>query len=65
MHAGRAERLAPGEGQIDLPGLLAAPPRGIPLALAVPMTARTAAEGPAAVAAHVLRAARSLLAGLP
>ncbi|HMO08485.1 MAG TPA: TIM barrel protein [Paracoccaceae bacterium] len=62
LHAGRAERLPPGEGQIDLRGWLAALPAGIPLALEVPMAGLAAAQGSAAVAARVLAAARALLA---
>lgn len=63
LHAGRAERLPPGAGGIDLRGLLAALPPGLPLALEVPMAGLAAREGSAAVAARVLAAARALLAG--
>ncbi|QYK41460.1 MAG: sugar phosphate isomerase/epimerase [Paracoccaceae bacterium] len=61
LHAGRAERLPPGEGQIDLRPVLAALPPGIPLALEVPMTALRAARGSAAVARHVMRKTRAFL----
>ena len=36
MHAAVSERLFPGEGAIDLVGLLRALPRGIPVALESP-----------------------------
>jgi sugar phosphate isomerase/epimerase len=61
LHAGRAERLAPGDGQIDLPAILRAMPQGIPLALEIPMTARRLAEGSAAVAAHAITRTRDFL----
>lgn len=63
LHAGRAERLPPGEGAIDIIGILRHMPPGIPVALEVPMTAMTAAEGPEAVARRVRQAAVRLLAG--
>jgi sugar phosphate isomerase/epimerase len=61
LHAGRAERLPPGEGGIDIGRILAAMPPGIPVALEVPMTALTAVEGPEAVAARAIGAARRVL----
>lgn len=61
LHAGRAERLAPGDGQIDLSALLRAMPQGIPIALEIPMTALRAARGSAAVAAYVLAHTREFL----
>jgi len=62
LHAGRAERLPPGEGEIDIRGVLAHMPPGIPVALEVPMTAMTAADGAEAVALRVREAASRLLA---
>jgi sugar phosphate isomerase/epimerase len=50
LHAGRAERLPPGEGQIDIPGILSCLPPDLPLALEVPMSGRRLAEGSEAVA---------------
>jgi sugar phosphate isomerase/epimerase len=47
MHAAVSERLFPGEGAIDLAGLLRALPFGIPIALEVP-TATLALTAPAA-----------------
>jgi sugar phosphate isomerase/epimerase len=61
LYAGRAERLPPGEGEIDLPALLAATPPDIPVALEVPMTALAAAEGYEAVALRAISAARRVL----
>ena len=62
LHAGRAERLPPGEGGIDIRGILRRMPQGIPLALEAPMTAMSAAEGAEAVALRVRQAAERLLA---
>ena len=62
LHAGRAERLPPGEGGIDIRNILRHMPQDIPVALEVPMTAMTAAEGPEAVARRVRQAAERLLA---
>jgi len=62
FHAGRVERLPPGEGGIDIKGILAHMPLGIPIALEVPMTAMAAAQGEEAVALRVRRAAERLLA---
>ena len=61
LHAGRAERLPPGEGAIDIKAILAHMPRGIPIALEVPMTAKTAADGAEAVALLARQAAGRLL----
>jgi sugar phosphate isomerase/epimerase len=61
LHAGRAERLPPGEGQIPLRLILERLPEGIPIALEVPMTGRQTSLGSAAVAAAVLAKARDLL----
>jgi sugar phosphate isomerase/epimerase len=46
LHAAVSERLFPGEGAIDLVGLLRALPRGIPIALEIP-TATLARTAPA------------------
>jgi sugar phosphate isomerase/epimerase len=61
LHAGRAERLPPGEGEIDIRKVLEHMPNGIPIALEVPMTAMAAAEGFEAVALRVGQAASRLL----
>jgi len=61
LHAGRAERLPPGEGDIDIALILRHMPRGIPIALEIPMTAMTAAQGTEAVARRVREAAQRVL----
>lgn len=64
LHAGRAERLPPGCGQIDLARVLSHLPPGIPIALEVPMAGLQAREGSEAVAARVIAAARRVVAGV-
>lgn len=61
LHAGRAERLAPGDGQIDLGAILARIPRGTPIALEVPMTALWGEQGPEAVARRAIEGARRVV----
>lgn len=61
LHAGRAERLPPGDGQIDLRAILGHLPRGIPLGLEVPMTDLRTRAGSARVAALVLEKARQIV----
>ena len=61
LHAGRAERLPPGEGQIDLPAILGRLPPDLPIALEVPMTAFAREAGTEAVARRVREAAGRLL----
>jgi len=60
LHAARAERLPPGEGGIDITGIVQHLPPGIPVALEVPMTSLSRAMGPEAVALRVREAARRL-----
>lgn len=62
LHAGRAERLPPGEGAIDLAAILRHLPAGIPIALEVPMTGLARDIGSEAVARRVREAADRLLA---
>ena len=62
LHAGRVERLPPGEGAIDIKDILRHMPHGIPIALEAPMTAMTAARGVEWVARRVREAAGRLLA---
>jgi sugar phosphate isomerase/epimerase len=57
----RGGRLPPGCGAIDLVGIVAAMPRGIPLALEVPMEDFMRAEGPEAVARRAIEGARRIL----
>lgn len=61
LHAGRVERLPPGEGGIDIRRILSHMPHDIPVALEVPMTAVAATEGEESVALRVRRAAERLL----
>ena len=61
FHAGRVERLPPGEGGIDIKGILQHLPPNIPVALEVPMTAHMAAKGVEAVVRRVRQAAERLL----
>ena len=62
LHTGRVERLPPGEGGIDIKGILSHLPPGISMALEVPMAAMATAEGEEAVALRVHRAAERLFA---
>jgi sugar phosphate isomerase/epimerase len=64
LHAGRAERLAPGDGEIDLVAVLRRLPRDIPMALEVPMTALLMNDGAEKVAERAIRAARQLVKSL-
>lgn len=59
--AGRAERLPPGEGQIDLKSILANLPMDLPIALEVPMARLQALNGNFDIASRALKAARQLL----
>ncbi|MGI4794347.1 MAG: sugar phosphate isomerase/epimerase family protein [Janthinobacterium lividum] len=62
FHAGRIERLPPGEGGIDIRTILQHLPPDIPVGLEVPMTAMMAAKGAEAVARRARQAAERLLA---
>ncbi len=62
LYAGRAERLAPGTGQIPLSEVLRALPADLPLGVEVPMTQRTKRAGHADVLAHIMAATRHPLA---
>jgi sugar phosphate isomerase/epimerase len=60
----RSERLPPGEGGIDIAGILNHMPSGIPVALEVPMATLTSEVGPEEVARRVRKAAARVLAGV-
>ncbi len=62
LHNGRAERLPPGEGEIELVGILDAMPGHIPVALEVPMERLTSEIGPEGVARRVREGAQRVLA---
>ena len=57
LHHARAERLPPGEGGLDITGMLGHLPAEVPVALEVPMTAFTREAGPEAVARRVMAGA--------
>jgi len=62
LHQARSERLPPGEGGLDIMGVLRRLPPGIPIALEVPMERLTREIGPEEVARRVREAAVRLLA---
>jgi sugar phosphate isomerase/epimerase len=62
LHTARAERLPPGEGDIDIRGILGRLPSGVSIGLEVPMESLTRERGPEEVARCVLNAAVQLLA---
>jgi sugar phosphate isomerase/epimerase len=57
----RYERLIPGEGGLDLPGLLRALPRDLPIGIEVPMTALARTVGAEERARRLLAATQALL----
>ena len=61
IHTARDERLFPGEGTIDVHGILARMPSGIVYSLEIPRTALTKAVGPEEVARLALKVARTHL----
>lgn len=65
IRTGREERLFPGEGTIDVRGILACLPDEIPYSLEIPRSALTKAVGPEEVARLAIRVAESLLDGRP
>lgn len=60
----RSERLPPGEGGIDIAGILRHMPAGIPVAVEVPMERLTREMGPEEVARRARQAAVRVLAGV-
>jgi hypothetical protein len=61
LHQARAERLPPGEGELDLPFLIAHMPAGIPVVLEVPMAALLEEAGPEELVRLALASALRLL----
>jgi sugar phosphate isomerase/epimerase len=61
IHTARDERQFPGEGGLDVKGLLACLPQDVPYSLEVPRNALTKAVGPAEVARLALLVAKSQL----
>ena len=62
LRQARAERLMPGDGGLDLLGMLAGVPRDIPISLEIPMEALTRRMAAPARTAEMLAKARRLLA---
>ena len=65
IRTARDERLFPGEGTIDVRGILACLPDDIPYSLEIPRVALTKAVGPEEVARLAIRVAQSHLDGRP
>jgi sugar phosphate isomerase/epimerase len=64
LRTARDERLFPGEGTIDVRGILSCLPQGIPCSLEIPRSALMKAVGPEEVARLALCVTRSHLASL-
>lgn len=62
IHAARAERLFPGEGGIDLLGILRPLPRDVPISVEVPTARLAQTVGPEERARRALAATKSVLA---
>jgi sugar phosphate isomerase/epimerase len=65
IRTARDERLFPGEGTIDVRGILSCLPENIPYSLEIPRVALTKAVGPEEVARLAIRVAQSLLDDRP
>ena len=65
IHTARFERLFPGDGGIDVHGILAALPAGIPYALEIPRATLVAQVGAAEYARQAIAAARAHLDRVP
>jgi sugar phosphate isomerase/epimerase len=63
LHTARSERLPPGEGDIDIRGILERLPADIIIGLEVPMDTLTRERGPEEVARRVRAAAERLISG--
>lgn len=64
LHTARAERLPPGDGGIDIAGVLRHMPASIPVALEVPMETLTRDQGPEAVARRAIEGAKRVMAAM-
>ena len=65
LHQARAERLFPGDGGLDLRGILRALPPDLPLSLEIPMEELAKTVGAVERARRALAATRNLLQSLP
>ena len=65
LHQARAERLFPGDGGLDLRGILRALPSDLPLSLEIPMEELAKTVGAVERARRALAATRNLLQSLP
>lgn len=65
IHTARDERLFPGEGGIDIRGILAQMPQDIPYAVEIPRSVLTRAAGPEEVARLAILACRNEIDGAP
>ncbi len=65
LHHARAERLLPGDGGLDLRGILRALPANLPLSVEIPMETLAKTVGPVQRARRALVATRKLLESLP
>jgi sugar phosphate isomerase/epimerase len=65
LHQARAERLLPGEGGLDLVGILSALPRDLPVSIEIPMEQLAKTVPARERARRALTATRRLLASLP
>ncbi len=65
LHQARAERLFPGDGGLDLRGILRALPPDLPLSLEIPMEELAKTVGAVERARRALSATRNLLQSLP
>lgn len=65
LHQARAERLLPGDGGLDLRGILRALPPDLPLSLEIPMETLAKTVGAVERARRALAATRRLLATVP
>jgi sugar phosphate isomerase/epimerase len=64
LHQARAERLMPGDGALDLRGLLRAVPRDLPISVEIPMHALARTVSAVERARRILAKTRQLLAAL-
>lgn len=64
MTLGRTARLVPGEGDIDLPAIVARLPKDIPISVEVPNVIQAKSEGVEALVKRALQSTKELLGGV-